>query len=117
MIHRLIVMDEIATEPGSGPKIWFIYLLRCRDDSLYAGISLDPERRCHEHNRQAGRASRYVWARRPARLVWQRPVADQSQALRLELRLKRLPRARKEQLLHQPELWQRLLAADTKTAP
>lgn len=95
---------------------WYIYLLRCRDGSLYTGISLDPQRRCIEHNRQRYRASRYVWSRRPAHLVWQRPLASQSLALQLEARLKRLSKARKEQLLTQESSWQALLAA-LKTAP
>ncbi|MGO4998177.1 GIY-YIG nuclease family protein [Oceanisphaera sp. W20_SRM_FM3] len=90
-------------------KQWHIYLVRCADDSLYAGISLNPERRCIEHNQQRSRASRYVWARRPANLVWQRSVANHSQALKLEIRLKRLTKAKKEQLLQQDAAWLSLL--------
>ncbi|WP_116475629.1 GIY-YIG nuclease family protein [Zobellella maritima] len=92
--------------PDEHCQNWFIYLLRCRDGSLYAGITLDPQRRCREHNRDARRASRYVWSRRPAVLVWQQPLTDKSQALRLERRLKRLPKAHKEALLAAPEHWQ-----------
>lgn len=88
---------------------WYLYLLRCRDGSFYGGISLDPLRRCHEHNQVPRLASRYVWSRRPATLVWQQPVTDRSTALRLEYRLKRLSRKQKEQLLHAPSEWQQLL--------
>ncbi|PSJ38735.1 endonuclease [Zobellella taiwanensis] len=88
---------------------WFVYLLRCRDRSLYAGISRDPERRCREHNEHQRLASRYVWSRRPAELVWRLPVADKSTALRLEYRLKRLDKQQKEQLLLEAEGWQRWL--------
>lgn len=95
---------------------WHLYLMRCVDGSLYAGISLHPQRRCIEHNQQRSRASRYVWARRPAELVWQRPVANHSQALQLEIRLKRLTKAKKEQLLEQEDNWLALLA-QLKTAP
>ena len=95
---------------------WFLYLLRCADGSLYTGISLDPDRRCKEHNQQRSRASRYVWARRPAQLVWRKAVADHAQALKLEIRLKRLSKLKKEQLLLHDAGWQALLA-DTKTAP
>ncbi|WP_445400824.1 GIY-YIG nuclease family protein [Zobellella sp. An-6] len=102
-------MDEIETAPGSGADTWFVYLLRCRDHSLYAGITLDPERRCREHNRQRSQASRYVWARRPAMLAWQLAVADKNTALKLEYRLKRLTRKQKEQLLQDPEGWRQLL--------
>lgn len=108
--------QHIRPSAHAEPKIWQLYLLRCDDGSLYTGISLDPERRCKEHNLQVSRASRYVWARRPAHLVWQRTVANQSQALQLEYRLKRLPKARKERLLQEEHLWFELQAA-IKTAP
>lgn len=102
--------------PQAISKEWHVYLLRCNDGSLYTGISVDPERRCIEHNQQASRASRYVWARRPAQLVWQRTVANQSLALQLEYRLKRLTKARKERLLQEDSIWQ-ALQAEIKTAP
>ena len=97
-------------------KQWHIYLMRCADGSLYAGISLDPERRCLEHNQQRSRASRYVWARRPAQLIWQRSVTSQTHALQLEYRLKRLNKAHKERLLQEESLWLALLTP-IKTAP
>lgn len=107
-------MPDIVPESTAGH--WYLYMLRCRDGSLYTGISLDPARRCLEHNQQRSRASRYVWTRRPAQLVWQRPVANQSVALRLEYRLKRLTKVRKEQLLREDGAWQ-ILQATIKTAP
>lgn len=97
-------------------QCWYIYLLRCRDNSLYTGISLDPKRRCQEHNQQASRAARYVWSRRPATLVWQRKVGSHSVALKLEYRLKRLSKTAKEALLVNEVHWQQL-QAQIKTAP
>lgn len=102
--------------PECTPQYWHLYLLRCSDGSLYTGISVDPERRCMEHNQQLSRASRYVWARRPAQLIWQRPVANQTLALQLEYRLKRLTKTRKEQLLQEDKAWL-ALQATIKTAP
>ncbi|MFP2768551.1 GIY-YIG nuclease family protein [Oceanisphaera sp. KMM 10153] len=101
---------------NDGSHHWHLYLLRCRDGSFYAGISLDPERRCKEHNQQVSRASRYVWSRRPAELVWQRTVANQSVALQLEYRLKKLSKVAKEQLLHDEHGWV-ALQAKIKTTP
>lgn len=75
----------------------FVYLLRCRDDSLYAGAAKDLAARLREHQR--GRASRYTRARLPVELVWSRRVRTWSQALREEHRVKRLPRAAKLELL------------------
>lgn len=77
----------------------FVYLLRCRDGSLYAGAAVDLERRLAEH--RAGRASRYTRARRPVALAWAREVETWSEALRAEAGLKRLRRAEKERLVAQ----------------
>ena len=71
----------------------YVYLLHCRDGTLYAGAARDLARRLREH--EAGRAARYTRARRPVELVWSREVADWSEALREEARIKRLPRAAK----------------------
>lgn len=71
----------------------FVYLLRCRDGTLYAGAAVDLERRLREH--QAGRASRYTRSRRPVELVWSMEVATWSEALREEARIKRLRRTAK----------------------
>ena len=68
----------------------FVYIVQCKDGSLYTGISKDVERRLAEH--QAGRASRYTRSRLPVRLAWSRQVPSWSQALREEHRIKTLPR-------------------------
>lgn len=106
----------VSTLPADAALSWHLYLLRCADGSLYTGISLDPLRRCQEHNQQRSRASRYVWARRPAHLVWCQKVASHSVALQLERRLKRLPKLKKEQLLLEESIWLELQAQIT-TAP
>ena len=74
----------------------YVYLLRCADGSLYCGWTTDPARREREH--QAGTASRYTRSRRPVEIVWTRPCADRSEALREELRIKRLSHAAKLRL-------------------
>ena len=74
-----------------------MYLLRCRDDSLYCGWTNDLARRVAEH--EAGRASRYTRSRLPVRLVWSATLASRSEAMREEARIKRLPRAEKLRLL------------------
>jgi putative endonuclease len=75
----------------------FVYLLRCRDGSLYAGAAVDLARRLAEHC--AGRASRYTRSRLPVDLVWSQEVESWSAALREEIRLKRLDRAGKDELV------------------
>ena len=78
-------------------SLWFVYLLRCVDGSLYTGITNDLARRCRQHSR--GTASRYTRSRLPVALVYQEPQESRSLALRRELAIKRLTRPEKETLL------------------
>jgi putative endonuclease len=71
----------------------FVYLLRCVDDTLYCGWTNDLERRVAAH--AAGTASRYTRSRLPVELIWSRPMATRSEAMREEARIKRLSRAKK----------------------
>jgi putative endonuclease len=75
----------------------WVYLLRCRDGSLYTGWTVDLERRLARH--QAGVASRYTASRRPVDLELAIPMPDRSAARREEARIKRLSRAGKLALL------------------
>jgi putative endonuclease len=75
----------------------FVYLLRCRDGSLYAGAAKDLEARLRAHAR--GRGSRYTRSRLPVTLAYSRRVATWSAALREEHRIKRLRKAEKETLV------------------
>jgi putative endonuclease len=75
----------------------FVYLLRCRDDSLYAGAAKDLSARVREHQR--GRASRYTRSRLPVELAWSLEVTTWSEALREEHRIKRLCRRAKQALV------------------
>ena len=74
-----------------------VYLLRCRDGSLYTGITNDLPRRLAAH--RAGKGSAYTRSRRPLQLAYRERVADRSAALRREAAIKRLPREKKLQLI------------------
>ena len=76
---------------------WFVYILRCADDTLYTGITNDLIRRCDQHN--AGTASRYTRSRHPVVLVYQETQATRSLALKRELAIKALSRKQKELLI------------------
>lgn len=78
---------------------WCVYLLRCRDGSLYTGIARDPARRLDEHNGVGGRGARYTRARRPVALVYWEPAPDRSAAARREAEIKRMGRVAKERLI------------------
>lgn len=72
-------------------------MLRCRDGSLYTGITNDLDRRLAAH--AAGTASKYTRSRLPVKLVHRESQATRSLALRREAAIKRLDRRRKEQLI------------------
>ena len=75
----------------------YVYLLRCRDGSLYTGITKDLSRRIADHAR--GHASRYTRSRLPVALAWSRRVRSWRRALQEEHRLKTLSRREKEALV------------------
>jgi putative endonuclease len=81
------------SNPTAMPDDAFVYLLRCRDGSLYCGWTSNLERRLKMH--AAGRASRYTASRLPVELALAKPMADRSAARREEARIKRLTRSQK----------------------
>jgi putative endonuclease len=78
--------------------MWQAYIVLCSDGTLYCGISRDVDVRLEEHN--AGKGAKYTRARRPVRLVWfSQPVVTRSEASKLELRIKKLSRSQKWELI------------------
>jgi len=78
--------------------LWWVYVLRCADDSLYCGITTDIERRLKEHN-GSSKGAKYTRSRRPVTLLFSHPCESRSIATRLELRFKSLQRHQKLKLL------------------
>ena len=74
-------------------QVWYLYLIECEDGSLYTGITTDVERRYAQH--VAGKGARYTRMKKPVRLVGFRACGSRSEALKMELRMKKLPRERK----------------------
>lgn len=77
-------------------EIWYLYILRCGDGSLYTGITTDVSRRLEAHRR--GKGAKYTRGRGPLELVYQQPCGTHSDALRRELEVKALSRTQKEAL-------------------
>ena len=102
---RSSVLREHSSMPLSNGAVtevtWFVYLLRCGDDSLYTGITNDLTRRVKQHN--AGTASRYTRSRLPVMLVYQEQQASRSQALKREFEIKCLSRKTKNSLVQSAE--------------
>ena len=73
-----------------------VYIVRCRDGSLYTGYARDPDARVRVHN--AGRGARYTRGRRPVTLLHVETFATRGEALARECAIKRLSRPAKVQL-------------------
>jgi putative endonuclease len=78
---------------GAARRGWQVYLLRCRDGTLYAGATNDLAARMARH--ASGKGARYTRSRLPVEVVWTVRVRDRSAALRREAAVKRLDRPAK----------------------
>ena len=76
---------------------WKLYILRCRDNSLYTGITTDVERRLEAH--RCGKGAKYTRGRGPLELVYWEECGNHSQALKRELEIKAMKREEKEKLI------------------
>ncbi len=79
--------------------VWYLYLIRCRDGNLYTGITTDVARRFSEHQESNGAGAKYLRGRGPLELVFQKRVGNRSLALGVENKVKKLSKARKEELI------------------
>ena len=77
--------------------MWYLYILRCGDGTLYTGITTDVERRLEAHRQ--GRGAKYTRGRGPLELAYQEKCETHSEALKREYAVKQLPRDEKERLI------------------
>ena len=77
---------------------WYTYVVRCRDSTLYTGVTTDIDRRLIEHNKTK-QGAKYTKKRRPVELVYWSVHENRSEAQREEYRIKRLSKLEKEQLI------------------
>ncbi len=76
---------------------WYVYIVRCSDDTLYTGIATDLERRVSEHNSVTGGA-KYTRSRQPVKLVYSEQVVSRSVAASREYQIKHLSTVKKRAL-------------------
>jgi len=76
---------------------WFVYLLECRDGSLYTGVAVDVDKRYAEH--AAGKGARYTRSHPPRRLLARFEHPDRSSALKAEYAIKQLSASAKRELV------------------
>lgn len=94
----------MAETTGHGGKTtsdnnWHIYIVRCRDGTLYTGITTNLERRITEHNSKKGGA-KYTKPRRPVRLVYSEQAGSRSAATQREYQIKKMVLKKKNELIN-----------------
>lgn len=80
-------------------SVWYLYILRCKDESLYTGITTDVERRLEVH--RSGKGAKYTRGRGPLELVYQETCGTHSDALKREWEIKQLTKAQKQQMIQE----------------
>ena len=84
--------------------IWSIYMVMGADEKIYTGITTDVARRFEEHQASSTKGAKFLRGRGPLRLLIVMPVGSQSDALRVEHRVKRLSRSKKEDIIREPAI-------------
>ena len=78
---------------------WYVYLVRCNDDSLYTGVTTDVTRRFQEHQAQGKKTAKYLRGKQPLSLVYVVAVESKRKALQLEHTIKEMAKCKKEAML------------------
>jgi len=78
---------------------WFVYILRCADNSLYTGVTTDLDKRLKQHNGIVKNGARYTRGRQPVKLVYQEYSTSRAAACKREHTIKSLKKPEKERLI------------------
>ena len=77
---------------------WVVYMLRCKDNSIYTGITNDLKKRIETHI--SGNGSKYLRGKLPLKLVYRESFQDRSTASKREIEIKKLNKKEKELLIN-----------------
>jgi putative endonuclease len=80
-------------------KTWYLYIIRCGDNSLYTGVATDVRRRFREHSEQGRLCAKYLRGKAPLQLVFKRRIGPRGYALSFEYKVKQLSKVDKELLI------------------
>lgn len=78
-------------------SVWYLYILRCGDGTLYTGITTDVEKRLGQH--RSGKGAKYTRGRAPLELVYREECGSHSDALKRECAVKSMTREQKQKLV------------------
>jgi putative endonuclease len=100
---RSKVCPEEHSDEGQHRKMqdWVLYIIQCKDASLYTGITTDIDKRIKRHNE--GRATKYTRIRKPVKLVYTELCDTECKARQREIEVKKFPRKKKFELINNQE--------------
>ena len=78
--------------------MWYFYVVKCNDNSFYAGVTTNLNRRINEHN-TSSKGAKYTKTRRPVKLIFFQEVGGRSEAQQIEAGFKKLNRKQKEEFI------------------
>jgi putative endonuclease len=79
--------------------MYYLYILRCSDNSLYCGQTNNLERRINEHNFDKNKSAKYLRGKKPVKLVYSEKYSTLQEAMKREIEVKKLTKAKKEALI------------------
>ena len=80
--------------------MWYLYVVKCNDGTLYTGVTTDINRRVREHN-GSKRGAKYTKTRRPVELVWSKQYKNRSEAQSAEYNFKKLFHKQKWEIINE----------------
>ncbi len=83
-------------------KVWYMYIVSCSDGTLITGITVNINKRIHEHN-HGKKGAKYTKSRRPVKLVYKEEHPDRSEASKAEYEIKSFSRSKKLKLIRENE--------------
>lgn len=78
---------------------WYIYIIRCKNNTLYTGITKDVSRRFKEHQEQSRKCAKYLKGKLPLKLVYSEQLNSREEALSIEKTIKKFTKREKEELI------------------
>ena len=91
---------------------WTVYIVRCSDGSFYTGYAGNLEKRLAAHN--SGKGAKYTAGRRPVELVYRETFTVRFEAMKHEYRIKRMPKMKKQALIHEAGTIEETLSGDAR---
>jgi len=93
------VLSAVETRRVEGHKMYYFYIVRCSDNSLYCGQTNNLQRRINEHNFDKNKSSKYLRAKKPVKLVYSEEYPTLQLAMKREWQIKKWTKAKKEALV------------------